>query len=177
MALVRVGDVMHRGVLVCHKATKIIEVAQIMRKTGIGGMPVVDDKHKLVGIITEGDIISKVVAVGKDPAKTQVLGVMSKPVKTIGPNADLTEAARLMRDLDVSRIPVVSKHGLLGIITQTDIVHAEPAMVDLAREREALGRVTPSDKSLMLSGECEECGNFTDTLRYKDGELLCEDCV
>ncbi|MBI1973299.1 CBS domain-containing protein [Candidatus Micrarchaeota archaeon] len=176
MALVKVGDVMHRGVLVCHKGTSIREVANVMRRTGIGGMPVVNEKHKLTGIITEGDIISKVVAAGKDPAKTTVSGVMSRPVRTISPEADVTEAARLMRDLNVSRIPVVTRRGLIGIITQTDIVHAEPALVDLAREREMLERVPSSEKLMLLSGECEECGNYSESLRYSQGALKCEDC-
>lgn len=176
MALVKVGDVMHHGVLVCHKSSTVREVANVMRRTGIGGMPVVNDNHKIIGIITEGDIIGKIVSAGKDAAKTRVESVMSHPISTIHADADVTEAARMMRDLNVSRIPVVGKHGVIGIITQTDIVHAEPALVDLSREREMLERVPSSEKTMLLSGECEECGNYSESLRYSHAKLVCEDC-
>ncbi|MGA2104823.1 CBS domain-containing protein [Methanoregula sp.] len=92
------------------------DVLKILKRTGISGVPVLKNK-KLVGIITRKDLLRK-------PEETQ-LGLLmeSKPI-TIGPNADIREAAKLLVDNRIRRLPVVEDGKLIGLLSVADLIHA-----------------------------------------------------
>ena len=80
-----------------------------------------------------------------------------------------------MRDLKIERLPVTQKNKLMGIITERGITRIEPALIEIVREKAALEPKLAKDDS-MLSGICESCENYSDNLRKKDDEYLCEEC-
>jgi CBS domain-containing protein len=92
------------------------DVLKILKRTGISGVPVLKNK-KLVGIITRKDLLRK-------PEETQLgLLMTAKPI-TIGPDADIREAARLLVSHRIRRLPVVEDNKLIGLLSVADLIHA-----------------------------------------------------
>jgi len=102
--------------------------AKMMTDEDVGLAPIVEG-DKLVGTVTDRDIVTRVVAVGKDPEATLVRDVASQDVVTVGPEQALDEALNLMAQHQVRRLPVVDDDGsLVGVVSQGDVaVHAEAA--------------------------------------------------
>jgi CBS domain-containing protein len=90
----------------------------------IGSLPITDDE-KLVGMITDRDITTRVVAEAADPKMTPVGDVYSRDLISVEPDKDLEEALRLMARHQVRRLPVVESGGLVGIVAQADIALRE----------------------------------------------------
>lgn len=131
----RVGDVMTKNVIVIGRGTPLVAAAKIMKKHNIGSIVVVEGKSA-IGIITERDIVHKALATGKDPAKTKVDDVMSRPLRVVKPTASLEEAARAMRGNRIKRLPVINaKKELIGILSEGDIARLLPSVIDLIEER------------------------------------------
>jgi CBS domain-containing protein len=150
-----VADVMSREPIVVRSETSLNEAIQILAERRISGLPVVDDAGKLVGIISETDLMWQETGVTppayimfldsviylKNPATYerdlhkalgQTVGeVMSKDPITISPEKTLTQAARVMHDKSVHRLPVLDESGqVIGILTRGDIVRAMAASQD-----------------------------------------------
>ena len=152
----------------------MVEAAKTLRSNNIGSV-IVLHKGDPVGIITERDVVTKVVAIGKDPMKVQLKAVMSSPLKAIGPEVGIEECAKILRDEHVKRLPVVDKKGkLIGIISETDIVRVSPALFDIIRERAEVERFGKTEE---FTGLCESCFNYSETLKKEDGKLVCEECA
>jgi CBS domain-containing protein len=101
-------------------ATTAQEAAKLMKSEDIGSLPIVEG-NKLVGVITDRDVAIRIVAEGRGP-DTTVGEIASKDVVTVDPEQSLEEAARLMAERQVRRLPVVEEDGrLVGILAQADI--------------------------------------------------------
>ncbi len=173
MKEVRVGDVMRKGVITLQQDETAESAAKTLKRNMIGSV-IVLRKSEPVGIITERDIIFKVIAEGKDPRKVKLNAIMSSPLKAVGPDVDIEEAARMLRDEHVKRLPVVSNKGvLIGILSETDMVRVSPALFDIIRERAEVERF---GKTVEFTGLCESCFNYSESLKRIDGKLICEDC-
>ena len=99
----------------------IAYAAQMMKQEDVGLAPIVEG-DRLVGALTDRDIVTRVVAEGKDPQSVTVREVASTDVVTIGPQQDLDEALRLMATNQIRRLPVVEEDGrLVGIVAQADV--------------------------------------------------------
>ncbi len=120
-----VRDVMKRHVITINPEARVIDAAQLMRKYGIGSLIVIED-NEAKGIITKWDILTKVVAEGKDPAEIKVREVMSAPLLTIDHEATVEEAAMMMVKNKIKKLGVTKDSQLIGIITAYDIVATEP---------------------------------------------------
>lgn len=174
--VVKVGDIMRRAVINVKKTDGLDKVVKIMGKAGIGGV-IVTEKGRVVGILTEKDIIRDVLAKGKDYKKIKVKSIMKHPVRTVPPDLDAESAMRIMRDLEIERLPVVGgANKLIGLVTARDIMRIEPALHEMMKEKGSLSVFTPREKKTLISGECEICGNFSEYLREVNGKLVCEDC-
>lgn len=137
----RVGDIMTKKVVVVPLSSSVSEVAKLMKRHRVGSIVVVDDKHgnKAKGIITERDIVHKLIALKKDPYNAQAGDIMSKPLRVVRPTTTIEEAAKAMRGNAIKRLPVVNeKAELVGIISEGDIMRIFPAVVDIIEERIAL---------------------------------------
>lgn len=99
------------------------EVATLMKQQDCGSIPVVDG-GRLVGIVTDRDIVVRGIAAGVDPRTQRVSKVMSSDPVTVGPDEDVTEAEKKMADRQVRRLPVVEGGKLIGIIVTAQIARA-----------------------------------------------------
>ena len=101
-------------------SASVVEAARLMREQHIGSLPVTEDE-RLVGMITDRDITTRVVAESAVPETTSVGDVYSRDLISVEPNNDLEEALRLMARHQVRRLPVVENGRLVGIVAQADI--------------------------------------------------------
>jgi len=130
----QIRNLMTTEVATIEKSASLKEAARILIERSISGMPVVDEHGDLVGIVTEGDVLHqetlrhpattlKSFLQGAEERALSVEQAMTKKVKTIGDEADHTEAARLMETSGVKRLPVTNSDGrLVGILSRSDIL-------------------------------------------------------
>ncbi len=113
------SDIMTRKVATIHPGASVQEAAQLLDQKRISGAPVVDPDGKIIGIITEADIISKV-----DREGLCVIDIMSHDVIAVDEETPVNEIAALLTERKIKRVPVVEKGKLVGIVSRADIVHA-----------------------------------------------------
>jgi CBS domain-containing protein len=108
----------------CHTSDSIVRVAQLMKSADVGAVPVIESSSnpKLVGMVTDRDIVVKGVAAGRSVNDATVKEVMTTDIVTCREDDDVTKAVAQMAERKVRRMPVVDGSGLLrGIIAQADI--------------------------------------------------------
>jgi CBS domain-containing protein len=172
-----VKEAMKTNIAKVTSSTTILKAAKLMKKRKIGNLIVVENK-KPIGIITESDILKKVVAEGKNAKDIKVKEVMSTPIIIIDPYVSLEEAMKTMGKCNVRRLPVIENDELIGIITQKDISRISPILHDISREwYDITIRDESHYKKQIFSGKCEDCGILSSNLKNIDGRLLCEDCI
>ena len=115
-----IREVMTSEVKACEPSATVVEAAKLMAQEDVGPIPVVED-GRLVGIITDRDIVVKVIAKGDDPSSRTVGDIASLDLVTITPDSDVSEALDLMAENQVRRLPVVDGDRLVGIVAQADI--------------------------------------------------------
>jgi CBS domain-containing protein len=113
------SDIMTRKVATIHPGASVQEAAQLLDQKRISGAPVVDPDGKIIGIITEADIISKV-----DREGLYVSDIMSHDVIAVDEETPVGEIAALLTERKIKRVPVVENGKLVGIVSRADIVHA-----------------------------------------------------
>ena len=101
-------------------SASVVEAARLMREGDIGSLPITEDE-KLVGMITDRDITTRVVAEAADPSTTSVGDVYSRDLISVEPDSDLEQAVELMARHQVRRLPVVEDGRLVGIVAQADV--------------------------------------------------------
>ena len=122
-------------------SASVVEAARLMREQHIGSLPVTED-DRLVGMITDRDITTRVVAESAVPETTSVGDVYSRDLISVEPNSDLDEALRLMARHQVRRLPVVENDRLVGMVAQADI-----ALKESERTGELVGAISePSEE-------------------------------
>ncbi|KPK01171.1 MAG: hypothetical protein AMS20_14120 [Gemmatimonas sp. SG8_28] len=99
----------------------VFTAAKLMNARKIGGVIVLEDQE-VIGIFTERDVLRRVVAERRDPAKTLIRDVMTAPVTTCRPGATLEECQALLTDKRIRHLPVLDDDGLRGIITSGDLL-------------------------------------------------------
>lgn len=117
-----IKDVMTSPAITVREDTALREVAAMLVAHRVSGLPVVDSTGALVGVISEADIVRN--ERGKSTGERFARDAMSAPVWTIEPHRLVAEAARLMLDHGVNRLPVLSGDELIGIVTRADLVRA-----------------------------------------------------
>jgi CBS domain-containing protein len=118
----RVEDIMSRDPVHCGPSATLREVAMKMVEFDCGEIPVCDDAGKPIGVITDRDIVCRVVAKGHDPLQARAGDYMSAPVVTTSPGTPIDECVRLMEQFQVRRLPVVDDGGVCcGMLAQADV--------------------------------------------------------
>lgn len=127
-----VHDAMSEKVLTASESDTVAYVARMMRDHGIGSVVIIEF-GKIIGIITERDLVRRVLASNLDPEKIKVSEIMSKPVHTVSSDMEVSEAAQQMSERNVRRLPVVDSGKLAGIITERDLLRVAPPLVHALR--------------------------------------------
>jgi len=136
---------MVQNVVTIQSGESVKEAAKRMNLYSIGSLIIVD-KGKVVGILTERDILIKVVEASKNAAKTKVGEVMSKKLVVASPDMDVVDAARMMLQRKIKKLPIVTDSKLVGLVTFTDIVRTvrmEPEMMNAIKELTKSGWLPP----------------------------------
>jgi len=124
----RVADVMKTDLAVINEDVAIRSAVVLIADAHVLGVPVVDRRGRLVGVLSASDIMQAAAERAESGSDTDLLtdtlvgDIMSTPPRTIAPDADVREAARAMRQLGVHRLFVVQGDDLLGVISTSDIV-------------------------------------------------------
>jgi CBS domain-containing protein len=123
----QVRDIMSVDAICCTPDTSLAEVAQMMVTQDCGEIPVCDEAGKPVGVVTDRDIVCRIVAKRKNPLSLRASDCMSSPVVTVTPDASVDECAELMENHQVRRLPVVGGDGTCcGIVAQADLATKGP---------------------------------------------------
>jgi CBS domain-containing protein len=118
--MTKARDIMTTGADYVDGSTTVLEVAKKLASEDYGSLPICDG-DKLQGMITDRDIVVKVLAQGKDPATTKVIDLIQGEVVTIGADDSVEEAARTMAEHQVRRLPVIDGTKLVGMLAQADL--------------------------------------------------------
>src|SRR4030042_3729540 len=112
----KVGDAMTMHPVTISKETTLLECAKLMSDKHVGSL-LIEEKDKVVGIITEQDLVRKGMAELLDPSNPPVSNVMEAELFTITPDKDIYEALIMMRDYNIRHLPVVDKGKFVGFLT------------------------------------------------------------
>jgi signal-transduction protein with cAMP-binding, CBS, and nucleotidyltransferase domain len=158
----KVKDLMTKNVISLPVEYSVADIAVEMAKNDISAM-LLKSEDKFVGIVTDRDIMKKVVARGLNPKNVRAGEVMSSPLISI----------------KIRRLVIKNKGNVVGIISESDIIRVEPELHFLIRERSRLGlgkvsRLEP--RGVALKGYCEDCENYSGDLKKVNGQWLCEEC-
>ncbi len=117
----KIKDVMTRNVVALPGTTSALEAARHMRDKAIGDVVVTDGEH-LIGIVTDRDLVVRVLAEGRDPAHTTLEGICSRELTTVTPDDEFDAAVKLMRAKSIRRLPVIERAGRpVGIVSLGDL--------------------------------------------------------
>jgi CBS domain-containing protein len=144
----KVEDVMVREVITIDENSSVKEAAEVMNKFEIGCLIAVK-KSKAMGIITERDLLKRVVADVKDASKTKVRDVMSSPLVVVEPDMELEEAVKLMFQMKIKKLPVVDGKRLVGLVSLTDIARFQPQMIKILKQL-ALRQTAPKSMKKVI---------------------------
>lgn len=158
--------------------TSLEECAKVMAKNHVGAL-VIKDNHESKGLITEQDIVRKVIAKGINPLTKNVRDFMEKKLITINPNDDIYDALIKMRDSNIRHLPVVDKGKMVGLLTIKDILKIEPSLFEVVVEKFELReeKRKPGDRIIQMEAICQGCGAYVEDARKIKGSLLCERCA
>lgn len=120
----KVKDAMHKGVEWVEPGTSIVEVAAKMRERDVGAIPV-GENDRLVGMVTDRDIVVRGVAKGRKLGELTARDVMTEGIVFCRDNEDLDDALRIMEERKIRRLPVIDKHKrMVGMLSLGDVSHA-----------------------------------------------------
>ena len=173
-ARVLVSDIMTKSLIMLPETSTAKQVSIAMSGNDVGSVIITRENHP-IGIITERDLVDRVMAKGFNPETTISKNIMSSPLSVVDPNLEVMEAARKMAKLRVRRLIVVSRGDTVGIITARDILSTAPELVEVLADANR-NRLLPSDKREGMAGYCDRCEEWSDTISNENGQFLCEEC-
>ena len=127
---VKVADAMTKKPVIVSQDLTIKECSKAMLKEKVGSV-VIKENNKAIGILSEKDIVDRLVARSKDPEKTLAKDIMSTKLITISSRRDILEALQLMKLEKISKLPVVDNGSFVGLLTTNDIIKLQPALLEI----------------------------------------------
>jgi CBS domain-containing protein len=123
-------DIMSTGTECVREDESVLDAAKRMGELGVGALPICGSDDRLKGMLTDRDIVVKVLAEGKDPATTKAGELSQGEAITIGADDGIDELVRTMTRHQVKRLPVIDGQSLVGIVSESDLAeHASPDQV------------------------------------------------
>jgi CBS domain-containing protein len=119
-------DIMTSGATCARESDTVHDAAQILAREGVGALPICGEDNRLKGMLTDRDIVVKVLAEGKDPRAVHVGELAQGEAVTIGADDEAQEILRTMTEHQVRRLPVIDGHELVGVVAQADVARALP---------------------------------------------------
>ncbi len=188
---ISVKEIMIHSVITANENACVPMLALMMKERNIGCIIITNDDKKPVGIVTEKDLVTRVLAeITDENLVARVLNettelhrmtardVMSSPLITVRPDVTINQAARKMSKHGIRRMPVMQKENLLGVVSSKDILAVTPELIEILQAKTEISE-SEEDTIPELSpwaGYCSYCGNWSYSLKEVDGEFLCEEC-
>ena len=119
-------EIMTEGAECIGAEETVLEAAKKMTQMGVGALPICGTDDRLKGVLTDRDIVVKVLGAGKDPAEVKAGELAQGEAVTIGADDDAGEIMRTMASHRVRRLPVIDGHRLVGMVAQADVARALP---------------------------------------------------
>ncbi len=171
MAEITVGQIVKRKAVLVRSDDTVHRAARILARNKVGSAVVVDKNDEVVGIITDRDILDKVVAKGRDPKKVLVKDVMTENPVTIEDDYTIQDAIDRMMDKGIRRLLVTRIGKPIGFVTAADLLSA---LNNINSEEEE-----ETEEETEVYGICELCGQYGPLYKvYIEGEekWVCESC-
>lgn len=172
-----VRDVMTRTVVTATPDMSAAQAGKKMVENGVGSVIIVKDGRP-VGIVTESDMVAKVIFKNVKPSSIKLEQLMSKPLITTKSSDDIHEAVLMMAQKKIRRLPVIDGDELVGIITDADVIQVSSEINQILDNLIQMNRESVLDRRdvIITQGECEECEEFSEDLRQEGGGLKCPRC-
>jgi CBS domain-containing protein len=172
-----VRDVMTRTVVTATPDMSAAEAGKKMVENRVGNIIIVKDGGP-VGIVTESDMVAKVVARNVKPGSIKLEQLMSKPLITTKSSDDIHDAVLMMAQKKIRRLPVIDDGALVGIITDADVIQVSSEINQILDNLIQMNRESVLDRRdvIVTQGECEQCDEFSEDLRQEEGRLKCPRC-
>ena len=172
-----VRDVMTRTVVTAPPDTTAAQAGKQMVENRVGSIIVVREGRPL-GIVTESDMVAKVIFKNVKPSSIKLGQLMSKPLITTKSSDDVSEAVLKMTRKKIRRLPVIDGGELVGIVTDADIIQVSSEINHILESLVHMNREIILDRRdvIISEGECEECGEYSEDLRQEEERLKCPSC-
>jgi len=173
---VKISEVMSKQVITAKETDTIQDLAKLMKDKSIGSIVIVDSKGNPTGIVTDRDVVTRIVAKNLLPSKLKSKDIMSTPLTTVDPNMDVGDAVRMMNERRIRRLLIMDEGKIAGIVTDRSIFSIMPELMDIVAEK---ARITGEivGEPPFLAGYCDNCGQWSDKLKEVEGKFMCDDCL
>ncbi|MHC1584730.1 MAG: CBS domain-containing protein [Candidatus Syntropharchaeia archaeon] len=171
-----IREIMVRDVVKADVNATAKDAALEMVKYDVDSVVVLEDERP-VGIVTEKDIVRKVVSKDVKPSSVTLRDLMTSPLISASPDESVSEVARRMAKKQIRRMPVIENGELIGFVADVDIIafcsEMNDILVDLVEMN--VERTILQEKK-MAQGICERCGDFSESVEFVNGMMVCESC-
>jgi len=174
--MIKVKNVMKTRVITFDPGVNVSDAAKIMTNNRVGSLIIMKNK-KPTGILTDDDIVG-VVARGRNPKYVKIRDLpLRKKFVTASPEEGVTDVTKKMIKNGIKRIPVVKNGKLMGIVSDKEILLISPELLEILSEKLKARVESVAKPDRTISGICEECGEYSDSLTNVGGSWICEDCT
>ncbi len=183
-----VSDVMSRRLITADVSETADRIGKIMADASVGCIIITKDTHP-IGIVTERDLVIKLISKNKQPSKVKAQDIMSSPLITIPPDKSVELASREMARRRIRRLPVVQGKKLIGLLSDMDLLSVSSELNEILRDiirqnnpEGDTGETIPDwekeqkSPSVFIQGICEVCQSFQESLENIDGAFVCMRC-
>jgi CBS domain-containing protein len=173
-----VRDIMSSPVITMDEDEVSNKAAARMEMNDVGAVIVTNKAGKSIGVITERDLVIRVLAKNLKPDTVKAKEIMTTPLVTIEPEATITDAARRMNRLNIRRLGVIYKGNLLGVISSKDILGVMPELIETMLEKSRIEGAERNEEieEVPLSGYCDRCNVYSESLKERNGQNICDEC-
>ena len=174
---VLVREVMNSPIISAEPDELIVDIAKKMSASKAGSVVILENETTPIGIVTEGDIVTKIVSKDARPSEVRAREIMSSPFHMIESEKEIIEAARAMRRFGIKRLGVSYKKRLMGIVSITDILAITPELFDIISEKALVLTGRATKQPTFLAGYCDTCNQWSDSLLEIDSKFVCNECT
>ncbi|MFC1768781.1 cyclic nucleotide-binding/CBS domain-containing protein [Nanoarchaeota archaeon] len=173
---IKVIDAMTKQPVYISPDVTLGECSSLMAEEHVGAL-VVKGKD-ILGLISEQDIVRKVIAKGFNPLEKKVKDYTETALVTIEPDADIFEALLKMKEENIRHLPVLENGKLVGLLTLKDILKIEPQLFDLLVEKFNIREAERKPISKIVRSEkiCQVCGDFSEKIETVNDMAVCPNC-
>ncbi|MDR2699433.1 MAG: CBS domain-containing protein [Nitrososphaerota archaeon] len=173
-----VKDVMSSPVVTADETETTNNIAVTMSKENLGAVIITNKERKPIGIITERDLVVRVIAKNNKPDQIKAKEIMTTPLITIDPDTAINDAARKMSRLNIRRLGIVYKGNMIGIVSDKDLLGVMPELIEIIQEHTRIegSSITEELEETPQSGYCDQCEAYSENLKEHNGQNICDEC-